>query len=158
MRVFNILKYTPTYATALDLSPVDFWLRFNRAWVRLFVAFENAGALCTSPVVSLCADAGVQPLLHRRLVLVVKLLTSIAQNPHHPTFTHLFNPLYLTSQQRSSRHLRHHFKYQLKPKFSYRSPTISASPPPWLLNSSFSILELTEFSKKCFSQVYKLYP
>ena len=86
---------------------------------------QSFGALCTSPTLSLCAEAGAPPLQFRFLSLTTNFLASTARIPQSPIFlpflcTH--NSLRIPARQTSQRSIK--------------------TPPPWTLTLPVIRLDL----------------
>ena len=103
------------------------------------------GAFCTSPRVSLCAEAAEPPLSYRRLILTSNFMISVAQLPDLPAYNTIFCPnnnLHLLSKNKQ---IRPKFEETLKKPFSPLPllPIHSLS-PPWTLPRPPIRLDLTQ--------------
>jgi len=92
------------------------------------------GAFCTSPTVSLCAEAAKPPLHYRRHILTANLLSSISKSPHLPIYNVIFCTETNHLPANANRGIINYLCESVKKPFSAKTLSpIYSQPPPWTL-------------------------
>lgn len=108
----------------------------------------SSGAYHSSPVLSICSEAGELPLKFRRKLLCLNLTLNTASQDNHPIRNNIITPQYQSQYNKQKRIKKSYFQCFENIKIDQIMIHIKPIPPPWIKNKIQIIEKLHNLSKE----------